>query len=517
MSRMLVGCLVAGVCLAGVAGWQAAQRQRASTPQNHPTPPSDSTTAPALPGNPTSAPALLDALDLVPADSLLCWYARPFPDVAPSPDQPSALETLVSLGTTVVGPALNAEARLWARAIEAFGVAIRFRHALVLIDAHAVAIESNPQIKRADRIRFALIVETHGDNAPFARVLQAAINEQTDQGAAIQSLEQAGPWSYIKLLDRRLPEWCTIAWGRLDQYFVFTVGPEVWPEIAAVAAGQAPALGRAEWLAGAREQRGRDALIEIIVASQDIRDRLDPVVDGRATDFFNAWHAQEIERAHWALGFEGRAMYCVAHFLEHGRTREYVYADPDIRAPHLLALMPDDARYAIYRVNPQEVIPSFFSGLLATRSPADQHVVRELWARIQAQHGFDADRDILAHLGRHIVMHNYPPHPLRIPLAMTTLTEISGTPETVRRTVDTICSAWREEQLKLNAQGDDPNAMRVELAPGGIWCVRFGWLDGPAWTVTDKYIITSWSPAALRTYLDNYGNHVGTRPAAGRP
>jgi hypothetical protein len=32
---------------------------------------------------------------------------------------------------------------------------------------------------------------------------------------------------------------------------------------------------------------------------------------------------------------------------------------------------------------------------------------------------------------------------------------------------------------------------------------------GRAWTVTDRFIITSWSPAALRSYLEQIGDRVG--------
>ncbi len=36
---------------------------------------------------------------------------------------------------------------------------------------------------------------------------------------------------------------------------------------------------------------------------------------------------------------------------------------------------------------------------------------------------------------------------------------------------------------------------------------------GPAWTVTDRFIITSWSPTALRSYLAKAGDKVGqTKP-----
>ena len=51
-----------------------------------------------------------------------------------------------------------------------------------------------------------------------------------------------------------------------------------------------------------------------------------------------------------------------------------------------------------------------------------------------------------------------------------------------------------------------------------MWYLRFGldgpdWLGlaGPAWTVTDRFIILSWSPLALREYLAKVPDEVKRR------
>jgi hypothetical protein len=458
---------------------------------------------------PSTPPAPVECLDLVPAETLLCWYGRPFPDTA-APDAPNAVQLLLEW----VPHALNNRDRLWARGLEAFNLAIRYPHVLALIDARAKLDESrNPPIPRGDRIRFALIVDVAGDDEAFARVIQAAINEQTDRDNSTLTRQQAGRWSYMELRDTRLPDWCTIAWGNIGSFFVFAIGPEVWPSIAAVAGGRQEALSHTGWLERVRDDRARHALIEIIVRAQEIRERLDPFVDGRATAFFSAWQAEDIERSHWALGFEGRAMYCVANFIENGQPRQRLLADPNIDNPDLLATIPEGARYAIYHVPPAEVLPRFFNGLLATRTAAERRNVHRLWKRIQQERGFDADRDILAHMGEYIVMHNDPPHPLHIPLAMTTLTEIRDEPAQVSRAIDALSEAWRDAQQKFQeANGEGPNNMLIDRDNDGIWYVKFGpGLAGPAWLVTDKFLITSWSPTALRMYLDKIGDRAGRR------
>jgi hypothetical protein len=455
-----------------------------------------------------------EPLDLIPADHLLCWAGRPFPDTTPPTNEqpPSTRATLLDLGTQIAGKALDGKAQLTVRLLEAFGLMIRYPHALALIDARAKPVGPEGQGRRVDRLRFALVVQTGGKSEPFRRVIQKIVNEQTDSQRASLKRKTAHRLFYQELKDERLPDWCVIAWGDIGEHFVVTVGDEVWPLIASVGAGQTPALSRDPWIVTARGTLDPKPLIEIFAAAGAIRERLDPLVDGRAAGFFKAWHAEDMVRSHWALGFDGRALYCIAHILNNDeKTARRIYADPKIRNKRLLATIPETARYAIYRVPVGEIVPRFVSGLLATRSPGVRQSAEETWARIQAEYGFDVERDLLPHLGRHVVMHNDPPHPLRVPLAMTMLIEIRSEPERVRQTLETICRAWQIGLERANEQNPVPNPAMLQREDDGVWSLRFGFIAGPAWTVTDRFVITSWSPTALRSYLDKVGDKVGQR------
>jgi hypothetical protein len=465
-------------------------------------------------GHPTTQPlvrpTLAEPLDLVPAESLLCWYGRPFPDTMPISEKTSEIGGAL---VRILGDKLDAQTKIWARALEMFGLAIRQRHLMVLIDTQAKQTDSVSAGPRVDRLRFAAIVEVGAQAEAFKRIIQSAVNEQTDSEKATLARKQASGLKFQELRDQRLPTWCVFAWGEIGPYFVLTIGEDVWPMVAAVAAGEAPSLSQADWLRNARGKRGHDALIEIIVAAKGFRERLDPVVEGRATDFFRAWQCENLEWAHWALGFEGPAMYCMAHFVEGGQVRERLYADPSIRDARLLATIPETARYAIYRVSPSEVIPNFICGLLSTQGKELNQKADEMWAQLQKDGGFDAQRDILSHLGEYIVMHNDPPHPLHIPLAMTTLTEIKDDPKRVRETVDAMCQAWQVAAAAHVEKTGIPLWSTLEKDGSGIWYVQLPFaVAGPAWTVTDRFIITSWSPMALRSYLEKVGDRVGTLP-----
>jgi hypothetical protein len=472
--------------------------------------PPEETLAPAAEeGAAASGPALDEPLDLVPAESLLCWYGRPFPDAKPASGQPSTIGAIMRLFPRF---ALDAQGKLYVRVGEAFKLMVSYPHALALIDAQAKPVESDPSGQRVDKLRFAAIIQA-GDNADaFARLIQAALNEQTDNRQATLVRRQAGRWTYQELTDKRLPDWCAIAWGQIGPHFVMTVGQDVWPSIAAVASGQAVALSRADWLANVRGERGHKALIEIIMAAEAIRQRLDPFVEGRATQFFAAWNAENLQRAYWALGFEGPAMYCVGHFMEDGRVRERVFADPNIRDPRLTATIPETARYAIFQISPTRVLPSICRAWLTTQGSKPRRNIEAAWVEMQSKYGFDAERDILSHLTGRIVMHNDPPHPSHVPLMITTLSEIRDDPKLVRNAVEKLSTAWKDTWNEITMKEGKPASWTVERGQDGVWYLQYcGLIDGPAWIVTDRFLITSWSPTALRSYLEKVSDRAGRR------
>ncbi len=471
------------------------------------------------------ATELREPIELIPADSLLCWYGRPMPDTTPATEAPSTLQTLVEVGARLASGPLEGGPQLNMRMAEMFGLMLHYPHAVALLDARAKPTTSDPTGRRVDRLRFALAVQVGDQAEPFLRVIQKAVNEQTNSGAATLASEKAGRWSYQELRDQRLPDWAVIAWGMLDGHFVLTVGPNVWRTIATVAEGGEPSLAGEPWYAVARAKRRKTALAEIFVAVHEIQQRLDPFVDGRASEFFRAWEASEVLQAHWAIGFEQQALFCVAHFRLHGKsehdddtTVRRIYADADNRDPHLLAAVPPDTRYAIFDVQAGPLLARFSRGLLTLQGAKPRANIERLWNEAQSRYGFDVERGLLAHLGDRILLHNDPPHPLRLPLAMTVLLEIRDEPATARQTVEAICSAWRATLDEVVAKGGAPPPFTLHRDDDGIWYLRFGvgegdWLGlaGPAWIVTDRYIILSWSPMALREYLEKVPDEVTRR------
>jgi hypothetical protein len=500
------------------------------------------------PGEAAGAPAPLDdPLRVIPAQCMFCWRGQPLPGCAPVTDQQPTLVTLAELWARLAGRPLDRRAQLAARILEAFELLSHRSHAMAFLALDEVAAASPTATAPADPaaaatskpvnlaadpevVRFALVLARQGDSKLYRQFVKRILDEQTDERHANLQLRQAESWKFQELRDQRLPDWCTICWGDLDEYFVFTIGPDVWPAVAATAAGRTPALSQDPWILAARQEvrkasqrppaaSAASALvapnqpqIEIFGDVRKLRDRLDPLVGERATAFAKAWHIDDAERTFWGLGLQGRALYCLASFLTpRGETLTRLYADPRASDPRWLAAIPADAHYAIYRVPVGEIVPRFFGGLYALRGKEVRAEAEALWARVQTEYGFNAQRDILDHLGNTVILHNDPPHPLQIPLAVTVLLEIRDQPATVRQSVEKICAAWQAALDRAVRETGIPSPGTLQHDDDGIWYVQFGPLAGPAWTVTERFFISSWSPAALRAYLDKVGSAVGAR------
>ena len=453
-----------------------------------------------------------DPLDLIPADNLLCWKGLPYPGAGQTSTQPAALPTLIEMGRRIFRNRLDKQAQLTLRIVESLGIVGRHAFAVTLIDARAKPAREDGTGSKVDRLSIAAVIKTEGESKPFLRLIKLALDEQTDAGVAKLEEKRVGRWVYQELRDSRLPEWCVVAWGELDEHFVITLGDGVWPLIASVAAGETQPLSKDAWIAKVRQRYSQEPLIEIVVAAQGIRERLDPFVQGRATAFFEVWRHTDARRAHWALGFQERALYCVANYRENDRTVRRVYADADVRDPRWLKTIPERARYAIYRLDVPVFLPRLISSYYATRSEEDRQAAARLWDQIQTRLGVDAERDALAHLGNTIVAHNYPPHPLHLPLAFTSLIEIRDEPAKVRQTLEKLCGAWQAAIEEIAAESGVPSPAQLYRDDDGVWFFQFGPVASLAWTFTDKFIVTSWSPAALRQYLDHVGDRAGQRP-----
>jgi hypothetical protein len=63
----------------------------------------------------------------------------------------------------------------------------------------------------------------------------------------------------------------------------------------------------------------------------------------------------------------------------------------------------------------------------------------------------------------------------------------------------------------------DTPSITLHREDDGLWYMQYGPIAGPAWVVTERFIVTSWSPRALREYLAKAGESVGGTQTASKP
>ncbi len=440
-----------------------------------------------------------EPLALVPSEHMLVWYGRRLPDTPPAGAGPSPVETVINMIPHAPGVKLDRTGRLALRVLQASGQMVRYRHAIALLDASAVADPNRPQSKQAADLEIGMVVEAKA--GPFRRILQTAIDEQTNEEFAKITDQTAHGYAYRELHDTRTPEWVRIAWGEIDDLFVVTLGKDVWPKFAAVAAGEAQGSLDDPWVQQTRTKLHEEALIEILVDADRMKQRLDPELDGWVEAYFAAWDAQHLRRANWAIGMQENRLYCRAGFLLEDETVQRIYADPAPPPADVANLIPPNQRYGVYTLPAGPFVHDLIESLFVWQTPETRQRTRAVWDRIQREHGFDAERDVLSHLGDTFILHSYPRHPLRLPIFFTTLIEIRDEPALVRKTIDTMCTAWSEALELQNERMVVANPAEVRKV-GEVWQVNIGALFSVvAWTVTDEYIVVSWSPNALREYL----------------
>ena len=192
----------------------------------------------------------------------------------------------------------------------------------------------------------------------------------------------------------------------------------------------------------------------------------------------------DVERGLWTIGVsgdsDGRAVEAYA-FLRDADGDELVpicgLPDTGVRRIEV-PIPPKASRYAVIRYSPRRLVLQVRDAYLASRSPSAQRNLREMWTRVEAEADVSVDRDLLMQLGPRLVIHEYPPHPL-VP---------------------------------------DWTSLRLEHASDGVWYLQAG-LYGPALAVTDRWVIISYSPVAVRqniAFLEARPNEDGDLPGPER-
>lgn len=458
-----------------------------------------------------------DVTDAVPADAMVVVAGRPLVHLSSAlpagsqPDMQGLLPQLLQLAGQL--KLLPPEARALGDIAGCLPLLGRYPYAFVLLDITARRLPSGGH--RLARMQAAIVFETDGDHQAIVQRIRQLLATYTDNEVSRLDKVPAAGMRY-RLADSRLPDWAVVEWGTIGRRFAVSIGEGSFDRMLAVQAGTAAPLSRDDWYVAARNAAGVErAFVECGVAIARMRARLRDVLGPRFDRVLQGLGNERLNRLHVFVGTEDRAVR--AHLLidADGVNHHIVLSEPLPGDDPLASLVPPEARrYGHARQPLAAWVRGLRDAYLRSRGESTARELHEAWARMEEEYGFDADRDLLGHLGNRLIVHDFPLHPLHVPLLWTYLIEIDGADAEVRRAVDGIMRAWRACVADATASAPAAGlAPQIRRTRDGIWYVQVG-LAGPAITVTPRWIVIGFSPEAVRENLSRIPGAT-SRPTGG--
>lgn len=470
---------------------------------------------------------------LIPADSLVVYTARPYDAAAEAgaaetttSTQPSAAPVSISsvLGFLNASGLIPDEGQVYVDIASALPLLGRFEHALVLLDVSSRIVRTQHEEGGEPRehvslklghLQTAVVFRANGEQQIVLDQLNRVISRYTNASVAELTSQRAATHPYQRLADERLPGWAIWEWGRLDDFFVVTFGAGAFDRIAQVYDGQRPCLADDVWFKQASAiVDGACAQAQWFIALSTLEQRLRGAARGRHSRVVRALEADNMTHDLWAIGRDGRALKWFRYYRRNGEDTLRRYSDPTRYPAHLRRIIPRDAqRYGIINVPTRWLVDNLPRAWVAARSEDSVETYHRIWQRFQEESGVDISSSLIDHLGDNVVVFDYPPHPLRIPFALTFAIEIDDR-RAVQLAVDTLLSAWSRYLNEKAKRGESALVrLKVRNTSDGVWFLQAGIL-GPALKVTDRYVVVSWSPQALRDALSQM--HLDERPGRDR-
>ena len=455
--------------------------------------------------------------DLIPSDSVVMYTAKPYSFLtgeATSKPADGAPTPGVSL-TSIIG-FLNAaglipgEGQVYADIVSALPLLGRYEHALALLDVSTKLVlpegetdaSTAKRILRLDQLQVAVIFRTGEDCDPVTEQLYRIISRYTNRDVAELSTHKSGELEYQRLVDDRLKAWAVWEWGTIGDCFVLTFGEGAYDRILSVWSGKSPSLSKNDWYRSAAERIGVPRSFAHWMSDFTVlRERLGEAAEGRVSRVATALKADDIHQGLWAIGIEGRALTWRRCYRRGNEDVTRLYSDPALYSKDHLRIIPDEARHlAVIKVPTRWLVDNLPRAWVASQSQSNYRKWQTAWKRLEEEKGIDISGNLIDHLGETVILFDYPEHPLRIPFALTIAIEIDNF-RAVSSAINTLLQAWGQ-YLDDRAERNKTVLVRVYVRhdDDGVWYLQAGIL-GPALKVTDRYLVISWSPQALRDAL----------------
>jgi hypothetical protein len=396
---------------------------------------------------------------------------------------------------------LDETTRAWLDALASVSVVVEHPHAVMLLDISAEKTDEDGH--RLSGLHAALVMHTRGRNELIERRIQHLLGSYTNRDeTTLETIEREGTTTY-RLRDRRLADWVVLSWGRLGDDFVVAIGDGSFERVAATLQNPSSSVATDRWFVdGLNRLAAEDALLTVYLRCDELRRTSGPALAMKIDRVLQALKIAGGERVLWAVGYAGRSVE-IRQLLKTAASDEVsTIAGAGVLDASNAPRVPDSATaFAAVDVKPSVWFDRARNAYLAGRSPTNQAGSRAYWRDIETRAGIRFADDIFAGLSGPIIVHDFPKHALRLPPAWTIVAPISGDADRLRRSLDALFTTWQREL-------EEKCSMRLRRDDDGVWHLFVG-VEGPALMVTDRYLVISFAPPAVRQNVE-----LLVRPAA---
>jgi len=445
----------------------------------------------------------------VPAEAAAAWFV----DRQKPAAQRSALDRL-GVARFVVDQAgefgllsqVDPVSRAWIDTLAALSVLLEHPHAVALFQVRARRLQDGGH--RLAALYGAVIIHTRGEHRAVEQRIQRLLNTYTNQDESDLTTRTLAGGTVFELRDRRMPDWAVINWGATGDYYLVTIGEGSFQRVADTIAGRGESLGQDDWFDRAFSTNGgNEAWLAVWADFTLLRGTSDIGLAEKVTRVRDTLGLREIDRGLWTVRFEDRAVQAVGYVSRDGHDQTRPLTATTLAGFDAATLIPEKAGgYAIFDVTPRQVLGLVRETYMSARSEQSRRRIEQYWRELQSSSGLSIEPEIFGRLGQGVIVHDYPPHALGLPLLWTIVTPIRGDPDGLRAALDRLCQAWRDQLCELEA----PVGLRRE--PDGIWYLHLG-ISGPAIGLNDQWLVISFSPEAVRENLRTLPNGRSPRLA----
>jgi len=369
-------------------------------------------------------------------------------------------------------------------------VALDHPHVVMLLDVAAEVRSGDSH--RLGSLKAAVAIYTRGDNARLEQRIQHLLKTYTNSADSTLLPRSANGEETFALRDRRLADWVEISWGRIDDFYVVTVGPQVIESIAGSLRGASAQLRGDGWFRRSWSDVGApEGSFAVYIQFDRLRKAGDAALANKVDTALREAGWSGAQRGLWSVGKEGRAVVARGMIERAGRSEPLaITAEGPLYAQASRAIPDEAGWYAVLNMDPKALVLALSSGYLATRSPKNRARITEYWNDVQVRSGVSIEKDLLAKLRPPWIIHSFPQHALDLPLAWTRMIPVAGDVDEFRSNLNRLLETARDTM-------DADRVTKLRCDPDGVWRLHFGF-DGPSLAVADGFLIISFSPQAVR-------------------